>query len=105
MQGFGSLNPNGMGSGVLRASAGSVRTKGAWRVRGSEKLSPNGRCESEPVGAYGFMGRRADERQKCRRSSATRYSRRHTKWFIAITKRHITPMPSAMRGKSPIAVM
>ncbi len=43
--------------------------------------------------------------QKCMRSSAMRYRRRHTKWFMPITNTHITPMPRATRGKSPVAVM
>jgi len=46
-----------------------------------------------------------DSAQKCMRSSAIRYSLRHTKWFMPITNTHITQMPSAMRWKSPAAVM
>ncbi len=43
--------------------------------------------------------------QKCMRCSARRYRRRQTQWFKLITNTHITPMPKAMRGKSPMVVM
>jgi hypothetical protein len=43
--------------------------------------------------------------QECMRSSAKRYRRRQRKWFKPITNTTMAPMPSAMRGKSPAAVI